>query len=177
MALLVLGPPANVGTVPVGAAAPTVRIPRPGTVPVELDLPGRGITAPVVQVGTDPAGGLVIPDPPSTVGWWSPSALAGGGTGPTVLAGHVDSRVAGLGALSVLREITVDEPVLVRGADGRTLRYTVAARREYAKADLPQDLFTPGGPPGLVLVTCGGAFDPTTRQYADNVVVFADPAP
>lgn len=147
-----------------------------GAVPVELSLPDRGVTAPVVPVGTAPGGEMVIPDPPSTVGWWAPGPLVGGPTGAAVLAGHVDSAEAGIGALAVLREVGPGEPVLVRGADGRELRYAVTARREYRKAELPLDLFTADGPPGLVLITCGGAFDPATGHYADNVVVHAAPA-
>lgn len=167
----VAGPPAPAAA-PQGV--PPV-LPRAGTVPVVLELPGRAVTAPVVPVSTGVDGGLVIPDPPSTVGWWSPSALPGGTRGTTVIAGHVDSRTDGLGALSVLRSVQVGEPILLRGSDGRTVDYRVAARRQYLKADLPPEIFDVGGPPRLVLITCGGRFDRATRQYSDNVVVDAVP--
>ncbi|WP_345612021.1 class F sortase [Pseudonocardia adelaidensis] len=149
---------------------------RAGTPPVELALPARGLRAPVVAVTTGPEGALVVPEPPSTVGWWSPSALAGGAGGTTVLAGHVDSRTGGLGALAVLRHVTEGEEVVLLGADGRSVGYRVTARRQYTKAELPPEVFAAGGPPRLVLITCGGAFDRSTRHYADNVVVFAEPA-
>ncbi len=155
------------------------RTPKPavpaGTAPVELALPGRDVRAPVVAVTTGPAGALIVPEPPSTVGWWSPSALAGGGGGTTVIAGHVDSASAGLGALAVLRQVAAGEELVLRGADGREIGYRVTARRQYAKAELPPEVFAAGGPPRLVLITCGGAFDRSTRHYADNVVVFAEP--
>lgn len=183
-ALLVAGAgPVDIGALPAAtppvAAPPAVPPPTPvvvGVVPVELALLGRGVIAPVVPVGTAPGGAMVIPDPPSTVGWWAPGPLVGAPTGAAVLAGHVDSADAGIGALAVLREVELGEPVLVRGADGRELSYVVTARREYRKADLPLDLFTGDGPPGLVLITCGGAFDPATGHYEDNVVVHAAPA-
>jgi hypothetical protein len=38
-------------------------------------------------------------------------------------------------------------------------------------------LFQRTGPPRLVLLTCGGEFQPELRSYADNVVVVAEPAP
>jgi hypothetical protein len=170
--LLALGPPADVGVVapaPVPAASPAL-----GTVPVSVTLPGA--TAPVVPVATGPDGGLVVPDPPTTVGWWSPGALAGASTGTTVLAGHVDSAAAGLGTFAVLRDLGVGERVVLAGADGRTVAYRVTARRELGKAALPADLFATDGPPRLVLVTCGGRFDPATRHYTDNVIVYAEPA-
>ncbi|WP_161631703.1 class F sortase [Pseudonocardia asaccharolytica] len=162
------------GTAP---AAPESLPAAPGTVPVALALPARGIGAPIVAVGTDPDGGLVVPDPPSTVGWWAPGALAGSGSGTVVLAGHVDSRVEGLGVFAVLPELAAGEPVWVRGRDGRVIEYEVVARRQFAKAQLPAELFARDGAPRLVLITCGGRFDRSTRSYADNVVVYAVPAP
>jgi hypothetical protein len=44
------------------------------------------------------------------------------------------------------------------------------------KKDLPQALFASGGVRRLILVTCGGAFDAATHQYADNVLATAVPA-
>jgi hypothetical protein len=146
-----------------------------GMPPVELVLPARNLRAPVVGVTTGPKGALVVPEPSSAVGWWSPSALAGGAGGTTVLAGHVDSLAGGLGALAVLRHVAEGEEVVLLGVDGRSVSYRVTARRQYAKAELPPEVFAAGGPPRLVLITCGGAFDRRTRHYADNVVVFADP--
>jgi len=148
---------------------------RAGTQPAELALPARDLRAPVVAVTTGPEGALLLPEPPSTVGWWSPSALAGGSGGTTVLAGHVDSLAGGLGALAVLRHVAEGEEIVLIGADGRSVGYRVTARRQYAKAELPPEVFAAGGPPRLVLITCGGAFDRRTRHYSDNVVVFADP--
>jgi len=172
--LLAVGPDgsADVGAVPAAVA------PEPamgGTVPVAVALPDRSVSAPVVPTGTTPDGALDVPDPPTTVGWWSPGALAGATSGTTVLAGHVDSAAAGLGAFAVLRQVGVGERVELRGADGRTLAYRVVARRQLEKAELPADLFAHGGPPRLVLITCGGRFDRTTRHYTDNVIVYTEP--
>jgi hypothetical protein len=174
--LLALGPPADVGTIAPTPLPRAAASPAAGTVPVSLTLPDRGVTAPVVPVATAPDGGLVVPDPPTTVGWWSPGALAGASAGTTVLAGHVDSAAAGLGAFAVLRDVGVGERVVLAGADGRTVGYRVTARRELGRSALPANLFATGGPPRLVLVTCGGRFDWTTRHYTDNVIVYADPA-
>lgn len=168
------GADVGVVAVPVPGAAP-VSLPAAGTVPVALELPSRQVHAAVVPVLTGGDGALVVPEPPSTVGWWTPSALPGGSGGTTVVAGHVDSRTGGIGALAVLREVEVGEPVVLRGADGRSVAYRVVARVHHPKADLPPEIFATGGPPRLVLITCGGTFDPVTRHYSDNVVVYAEP--
>jgi hypothetical protein len=44
-----------------------------------------------------------------------------------------------------------------------------------AKAALPNGVFSLKGRARLVLVTCGGAFDPVEGSYRDNVVVTAVP--
>jgi hypothetical protein len=174
---------ADVGVVPTSTTIPVAdaAADRPnavavaGTVPVAVSLPDRHVSAPVVPTSTAPDGALVVPDPPTTVGWWAPGALAGAPSGTTVLAGHIDSAAAGLGTFVVLRQVGVAERVELRGADGRTLAYRVVARRQLGKADLPADLFARGGPPRLVLITCGGRFDRTTHHYTDNVIVYAEP--
>jgi hypothetical protein len=164
-----------VGAVP--APGPAVATAVAGTMPVTVTLPARGVSAPVVAVGTAADGSLAVPAAPSTVGWWSPGALTGAATGSVVLAGHVDSREAGLGIFAVLPELALGEPVRLHGADGRDVDYRVVARREYPKAALPTAVFARDGAPRLVLITCGGHFDPATRSYDHNVVVYAEPTP
>ncbi|WP_232660374.1 class F sortase [Pseudonocardia sp. TRM90224] len=155
--------------VTVSAASPA------GTIPTQLELPAGGVSAPVVPVATGADGALVVPDAPSTVGWWSPSSLAGGRRGTTVIAGHVDSAAEGMGVLSVLRRARPGDEVVLRGAEGREVRYAVVAVRQYTKAELPPEVFSSTGPPQLVLITCGGRFDKAARHYTDNVVVHAVP--
>jgi hypothetical protein len=169
----------SVGDVPVATTTSASAVPRAfvGEVPVRLDLPGRAVTAPVVPVGTGADGALVIPDPPQTVGWWAPGALAGSGSGTVVVAGHVDSRLEGVGALAVLPDLTVGEDAVLTGERGAVLRYRVVARREFVKAALPPDTFDRTGAPRLVLITCGGRFDRAIRSYEDNIVVYAEPVP
>ena len=118
------------------APGPAVVTSAAGTVPVTVTMPARGVSAPVVAVGTAADGALAVPAAPSTVGWWSPGALAGSGAGSVVLAGHVDSREAGLGIFAVLPALAVGEPVRLHGADGRDVDYRVVARREYPKLSL-----------------------------------------
>ncbi|GEL21677.1 class F sortase [Pseudonocardia sulfidoxydans NBRC 16205] len=170
--VLALRPPHDIGTVPVAGPAHGSPV-APGLAPATVTI--RGVDVPVVPVSTALDGSLTLPDEPSTVGWWSPGALPGSGSGSVVLAGHVDSRLLGLGAFAVLRELGVGERITLRGDDGRDVAYDVVARREYRKAELPPDLFARDGAARLVLITCGGRFDSTTRSYDDNVVVFAEP--
>jgi hypothetical protein len=159
--------PAAVGD-PAGAGQPA------GPEPVRLRLPDQGVTAPVVSVGVLPGGGLGVPDDPSVLGWWRDGARPGAESGTVVIDGHVDTRLAGEGALFALSKLAVGATVELTSTDGPR-RYVVRAVRAYPKEQLPADVFDRTGAARLVLITCGGSFDRTTRQYADNIVVYATP--
>lgn len=119
---------------------------------------------------------MVIPKDAHRVGWYQHGAAPGSATGSAVLAGHVDSRRQGRGAMFALREVEVGEPVRVRLADGTIIGYRVVARELLAKAALPvTELFSRAGPHRLTLITCGGDYDRAIGGYQDNVVVTAVP--
>jgi len=140
-------------------------------------VPALHLQSPITATTTDVATGeLVVPPDPATVVWWAGGARPGDPTGSVTMAGHVDyNGVAG--ALFNLRSLPVGSLVTVTGANGRKHAYVVTARRQVRKASLDQlNVFTTGGPPQLVLLTCGGAFDSERRSYDDNVIVIARPA-
>lgn len=184
-------PEVDVGTVPPAASGPLVaasavraRVPaasRAGTVvppprvaPVRMRIPGQGVDARVVAVGATADGALEVPDDPDVVGWWRDGAAPGGGAGTVVIDGHVDTYDRGPGALFRLAGLRPGDAVqLVTGS--RTVGYTVAAVRAYAKPDLPSEVFDRTGTPRLVLISCGGSFDRARRSYRENVVVYAVP--
>ena len=144
--------------------------------PVRVGVEALGIDAPVDRVGVEDDGALEIPDDARRAGWYRHGAAPGQSEGSAVLAAHVDSRTQGRGAFYALREAQLGDEVVVEGADGEESRYAVTARASYGKAELPiAELFRREGPHQLVLVTCGGAFDPATGSYEENVVVVAEP--
>jgi sortase family protein len=149
--------------------------PQPGA-PARLLIASARLRAPVVPAGDRGDGQLALPEDPGTVGWWVGSAPAGDPRGSTVLAGHVDSASAGLGALAVLRTLPVGTAVVLVDAFGTRHPYRVAARRSYPKTALPGDVLHARHVPRLVLITCGGPFDQARHSYRDNLVIYAVPA-
>jgi sortase (surface protein transpeptidase) len=144
-------------------------------VPSRIRIPSLGVDAAVVPVGLEDDGTMEIPHDVRTVGWFEPG-IRPGEDGSAVLSGHVDSRTQGAGAFFELRSLDVDDEVVVT-AGSTEQRWRVVARDRYGKDELPVDaLFARDGDPRLVLITCGGEFDATSRSYADNVVVVAVPA-
>ena len=150
---------------PVGVAA----------APVRLEVPARGVAAAVDPVGVAPDGQMTIPAEVDRVGWYRFGPVPGG-DGSAVIAGHVDSRTQGFGALAPMRGAEPGDDVLVTDADGTTTRWRVVSRELIEKRALPLDrLFGREGPPRLTVVTCGGPFLPEVGGYRDNVVVVAEP--
>ena len=169
-------PPAALvpGPVPVRDAAPTTAPEAP--LPVRVDVPARGIAAPVLPVGVTGDGQMALPDDVRQVGWYRFGGRPGD-AGSAVIAGHVDDRDQGAGALFPLREAAPGDEVVVTDDAGRVTRWQVVSREVLHKEALPVDaLFDRAGPPRLVLITCGGPFLPESRSYRDNVVVVAGPA-
>lgn len=165
------------GIVATGSPSPVVPVlaDRLGVPPGRLRFPDRGVEGPVVPIGVLPGGELQLPDDPDVTGWWAGGRGLGSPAGSIVIAGHVDSATSGLGLLAVLHEVDAGDTVTVHDVRGHPHRFRVTARRSHPKSRLPPDLFTSSGPPRLVLVTCGGAFDERSRRYEDNVVVLAQP--
>lgn len=169
-------------------AAPTTRLPtltaHPATPggdrrdppPVRLVVPSAGIDASVTPVGVDANGAMVVPKEVREVGWYRYGSAPGSAQGAAVIAGHVDAREQGTGALFALRTVEVGDRVSVTVAGGRTLTYRVEAKQTIVKQRLPVErLFARDGAPRLVLITCGGPFLADLGSYRDNLVVVAVP--
>lgn len=147
-----------------------------GQQPVAVRIPGYPAYSPVRAYTTDPVThGLDLPKEPNTVAWWSAGALPGDATGTVVLAAHV-SYNGRHGPFTHLDRLPAGAIVSVRQADGVTRSYRVTGARRIVKSALDrEDLFATTGPARLALVTCGGAYDRATRNYADNIIVYALP--
>jgi len=147
-------------------------------VPLQIRIGAITVDAPVVPVGLQEDGAMEIPERVAEIGWYDPDGLgvSPGSAGTAVLAGHVDSRRQGNGALFNLRDLTVGETIELDLHDGTIQRWIVTQVTQYPKDDLPlEEVFTWAGPPRLAVITCAGAFDRTERSYTDNLVVYAEP--
>ncbi|MBV9312589.1 MAG: class F sortase [Pseudonocardia sp.] len=162
---------------PARSAAPVLSASRDDlatAIPARLRLPSLGIDAPVRPVTVLPGGGLEVPEDARVLGWWRDGAHPDSSVGTVVIVGHVDSVRDGAGALFYLSEALPGQQIIL-DTDRGSRRYVITALRSYPKTDLPAQVFATTGLARLVVITCGGAFDAHTRQYADNVVAYAVP--
>jgi LPXTG-site transpeptidase (sortase) family protein len=145
--------------------------------PVNVTLPALGVDLPVEPVGVTDDGQMQIPADAEQAGWYEYGPAPGAVEGTAVIAAHVDSIASkGLGPFAKLRDLQVGDQAAVRLADGTAVTYVVDRVDSVPKTDVVwPDVFTRDGPPRLVLITCGGRWQPAIRHYANNVMVSLSP--
>jgi sortase (surface protein transpeptidase) len=105
---------------------------------------------------------------------------------PIVIFGHINGRNAAgdhvPGIFANLGQLTAGDDVIVRFADQSVQYYKVTRVEQVPKSGFPTDAVY-GPPQGLPadvpvrsqlrLITCTGLFDPGSRSYKDNLIVYA----
>jgi hypothetical protein len=141
--------------------------------PVRLTIESLGVDARVDEVGYDTRKDeMEVPRSAEVAGWYEfgPSP---GDPGSAVISAHVDWG-GKKGAFFDLRKIEPRALIVIEYEDGSLRTFTAVTKNSYDKQELPvEELFSRSGPPVLTLITCGGAFNPSIRSYADNIVVSA----
>ncbi|HEX4062124.1 MAG TPA: class F sortase [Streptosporangiaceae bacterium] len=140
--------------------------------PVSITIPVIGVRAHIIHLGLTRSGALQVPSTTTVAGWYTGSP-APGAIGSSIIAGHIDS-VSGPGIFYHLSSLRPHDKVYVKEKDDRLAVFSVNSVREYPKIDFPTLRVYGATPtPQLRLITCGGTFDPQTRHYLNNVIVYA----
>ncbi|HXH55711.1 class F sortase [Iamia sp.] len=139
---------------------------------MQVAVPAIGVDASVTRLGLNPDKSLEVPSTAQDTGWWSGGSVPGT-PGPAVIAGHVN--LAGeTGVFASLDRLGPGDEVTVRLDAGQEVTYRVDRVERHAKDAFPtNDVYGATEGSELRLITCGGAFDPDTGHYFDNVVAFA----
>jgi len=143
--------------------------------PARLKIPSLGVNAAVETVGIKADGTMGTPKNFDNVGWYSPGSKPGE-EGPAVFAGHVNNGGMRKGVFEKLSKIKTGDYVTVEDAAGRSKIYKVSSVREYPAEAPAGELFAPGGPSRLVLITCDGEWLPAERTFDKRLVVVAEAA-
>jgi len=140
---------------------------------VSITVPRIGLEAePLIGLGLASDGSMEVPKSADEVGWFTGGGRPGG-QGPTVIAGHVDSRT-GPGIFYELTSLRVGDEVSVTGRDGRTIAYRVTKFQDVPKDAFPTELvFGASVEDELRLITCTGEWDQERRSHRDNRIVWA----
>jgi LPXTG-site transpeptidase (sortase) family protein len=143
-------------------------------VPVNVRIPGIGVSAPVMKVGKDADGSVQVPplDNHNLTGWYQYGPTPGQ-KGDAVILGHVDS-LTGISVFYYLKDLHAGDKVYVTLADGQVATFAVDGLQKVAKDAFPTaSVYGQADYPSLRLITCGGTFDEATGHYLDNIIVYA----
>ena len=146
----------------------------PASPPVSLDIPSIDVHSNrLVALAYTTKGELEVPTDFDLPGWFSPGPSPGQ-FGPSVIAGHVDSK-AGPAVFYRLGALKPGATVKVGRADGTTATFQVDTVERYPKDEFPTTKVYGNSTnrAELRLITCGGKFDDRTGHYVDNVVAYA----
>ena len=167
---LELSPLADLLGVPGSAIPPAI---EPRVRPQSVTIDDIELWGPVRAVGLRDDGALEVPDE-TEIGWYRYGSSPGR-PGATVLAAHVSWNGA-IGPFNQLAGLDPGARVDVQLEDDTARTYEVVERAIYDKDELPRSrIWRTTGDETLVLITCGGSFNPDINRYRENVVVYAVP--
>lgn len=96
-----------------------------------------------------------------------------GELGAAVLLGHVDTDKE-RAVFFELRRIKPGAIIEISRADRSKVRFKVDSIEQFHKSEFPTArVYSMQPNPVLRMVTCGGKFNPKTKQYEDNIIAFA----
>ena len=156
-------------------SAPSVAADAPvsASAPVRVSIAAIGLDEPLIDLGIADDGAMEVPVDYDQVGWFTGGGRPGG-TGPTVIAAHVDSPT-GPAVFQELSALVAGDLVEVEDAAGETHVYRVTEAADYPKSAFPTArVFGATARDELRLITCGGIFDRSSGHYVDNRVVYAE---
>ncbi|MFF8917558.1 class F sortase [Streptomyces sp. NPDC015032] len=159
---------------PVDPAKPPVGPAMLRSVPTRLQIPSLAVNAPFTSLAVG-AGGRLNPPPandPNLVGWFK-DGVTPGERGASIIAGHVDTKT-GPAVFLQLRFLKPGATVDIIRADGSVATFKVDSVETFSKAKFPDKRVYSDTPSAqLRLITCGGPYNKTVKDYEDNVVAFA----
>jgi hypothetical protein len=161
--------PLEIGSRGVPPPARTVSAAPP---PTRIQLPAIGIDASLVRLDLDRDGVIEVPTDFNRPGWYR-RGPAPGEDGAAVILGHLDSYT-GPAVFWRLPSLHPGDTILISREDGSQLTFAVQRTVSYSVDTFPSfDVYGVTPRPELRLITCGGTYSASRRQYLSNVVIFA----
>lgn len=137
--------------------------------PVRISIPAAQVDAPVRPVSARKEA-LAVPDV-GTAGWYAGGPRPGE-RGRAIVIGHLDTR-KGPGLFARVPELPAGTLISVSDRRGDVYRYRVVGGAQVPKRKFPERyVYGPADAPVLVLITCGGDYDPDSG-YEDNLLLYA----
>lgn len=145
------------------------------SVPVSIWIPDIKVRSDLLQLGLNPDHTVQVPplSRNSQAGWYRYSPTPGQ-LGPSVILGHVDSAEYGPGIFFRLGALRQGNLVEVTRSDHTVGVFRIERVVSYPKDHFPTlEVYGNTDHAALRLITCGGKFDFSTRNYESNIVAYA----
>lgn len=141
--------------------------------PVRVTIPSISVDANVQDVGLADDGSMGVPVGYSDVAWYD-LGVDPGQPGYSAFTGHISS-IYFPGVFYNIEQLSQGNTIHVFGDDGTELVFIVQEVDTYDTDTFPMSKIFPqnSGVPGVVLITCGGDWDPVAQLFSDRIVVFA----
>ncbi|HEY2699501.1 MAG TPA: sortase [Pseudonocardiaceae bacterium] len=146
----------------------------PRSVPLSIDIPKIGVRSTLLALDDSRHRGVQLPSAstPMQAGWFS-GGPAPGQIGPAAIFGRVSAHHQPA-VFARLYDLVAGDPVLVKLQDGSTATFRVTHVEQLSKGSFATDAVHGDTTDAeLRLVTCGDTFDPASRSFRDNIIVFA----
>ena len=201
---VVLPPPGAART----AKKKAQRVPRPLTqvgvslragpvaVPLVLEIPSIGVTAPMVGVGVTPNNAMDAPEgrlgsPAWQQAFWYRGSAVPGAISTALIAGHIDGPGGSAAVFGRVHELRAGDKITVHDTrNGLNVRFAVTTIRSYSLAEASsvgvlRSMYGAGpvagtwptrsvdGKSHLTLVTCSGTFDLSRGTHDHRLAVYA----
>lgn len=159
---------------PLGSGDGKTQPALPRSRPTRLLIPEIGVDAPFTDLAIGSSGRLNAPPAydVNLVGWFA-AGVSPGERGTSIIAGHVDTPTAPA-VFAQLDALEAGSKFKVRRADGTTATFRVDDVENFPKDSFPDKrVYADTADAEIRLITCGGDYDDSAKDYTENVVVFA----
>ena len=142
--------------------------------PKKIIMPSIGVDAFIQNMGVDQHKEVAAPSNIHLAGWFVDSVRPGQ-RGLSIIDGHVNGRTEKDAVFAGLAKLKPGDFFTVIRGDDAELRYKVMNSKTVVLAKVPDILYSqdPSIRSQLNLITCGGAFDRASQEYASRTVVTA----
>lgn len=143
-------------------------------IPIRLSIPAVNIEAEVEPVGLDKKGAMDVPKNVNGLGWYNLGSKPGD-LGSAVIDGHLDKVTGEPAVFYNLDKLKVNDEILVSDDKQIQYKFKVTDLQVYPYDKLPlTDIFTKADKARLNLITCGGNWEATKKNYSNRLVVYSE---
>ncbi|WP_424766317.1 class F sortase [Paenibacillus sp. sgz302251] len=142
-----------------------------GIIPDSLYIPAVRINAKIEPV-TIKNGQMGVPRNTARVGYLASTGILPGAPGNAIIDGHVDNY-KGPAVFYRLKKLKKGDIVVIKSKKGEKIKFIVESVEKFKTDEAPiQKIFGASNEPRLNLITCGGKYNRSKKEYDARLVVF-----